>query len=108
MCALCELATDATARRFKRIHGRELARQVYVSHPYYAINSDILNKILDLEQRQKVDSFRPQADSPHLFTLGYQGVCLEEFLNKLIENSVSVRKVIFRGHSHIGVQYFCP
>ena len=51
MCALCELATDATARRFKRIHGRELARQVYVSHPYYVIESDILNKIFDLEER---------------------------------------------------------
>ena len=83
-------AINTTVRRFKRIRGRELLRQVYMNHPYYAINSDILNKILDLEERQKVDSIRPQAGSPHLFTLGYQGLSLEEFLNKLIENSVSV------------------
>ena len=84
------LAIDTTVRQFKRIRGNTLLRQVYLNHPYYAINSDILDKILEPGERQKVDSLRPEADSPRLFTLGYQGLSLEEFLNKLIRNSVSV------------------
>lgn len=84
------LAIDTVVRDFKGIRGRELLRQVYLTYPFYAIKSDILTEVLDLEERQKVDSIRPQSGSPQLLTLGYQGLSLEEFLNKLIENSVSV------------------
>ena len=76
--------------RFKRLRGRDLVRYVYVAHPYYAINSDILSEILDPAARRKVDAARPRESSPHLFTLGYEGLTLEQFLNKLIENTVSV------------------
>lgn len=83
-------AIDTTVRRFKGIRSRELLRQVYLTHPYFAINSDILHTILDPEERQMVDSIRPHTSSPQLYTLGYEGLSLEQFLNKLIENSVSI------------------
>ena len=83
-------AIDTVVRQFKGISNRELVRHVYLNHPYYAINSEFLHEVLNPEERQKVDSIRPQTDSPHLFTLGYQGLSLEQYLNKLIENSVFV------------------
>ena len=83
-------AIDSVVRQFKEFSNPELIRHVYLNHPYYAINSEIVQEVLNLEERQKIDSVRPQADSPLLFTLGYQGLSLEQYLNKLIENSVFV------------------
>lgn len=76
--------------RFKHLRGRPLVRHVYAAHPYYAINSDILEQILDSAERRRVDTARPRQSTPCLFTLGYQGLTLEQYLNKLIENAVSV------------------
>ncbi|MYB37590.1 MAG: DUF488 domain-containing protein [Gammaproteobacteria bacterium] len=76
--------------RFKRVRGRELLRHVYLTHPYYAINSDILNAVLDVAEQDKVDAARPVERSPRLFTIGYEGLTLEQFLNRLIQNSVGV------------------
>ncbi len=83
-------AIDTVTRQVKGLRGRELIRHVYLTHPYYAINSEILQEVLDPTEQQTINSSRPQADSPRLFTLGYEGVSLEQFLNRLIENSVSV------------------
>ena len=76
--------------RFKRVRGRDLLRYVYLTHPYYAINSHILDEILDAAERRKVDAARPVGGSPRLFTIGYEGLTLEQFLNRLLENTVSV------------------
>lgn len=93
LCALKpadRTAIESVVRRFKRKRGRELVRYVYLAYPYYAINSDILSELLDPAERRKVETSRPEEKPPSLYTIGYEGLSLEQFLNKLIENAVAV------------------
>jgi len=66
----------------------ELTKSTYLSHPYFAINSLIAKDILTPEQYQRVIDARPQKDKTILFTIGYEGLSLEDYLNKLIVNDV--------------------
>lgn len=79
-------------RDLKKIYGAksgdELVHSTYISHPYYAINSVIARDILDPAQYQKVLDARPKKDKTTLFTIGYEGTSLEEYLNKLIRQDV--------------------
>jgi hypothetical protein len=66
----------------------ELTKSTYISHPYYAINSLIAKDILSTEQYQRVLDARPKKSKIILFTIGYEGLPLEEYLNKLITNDI--------------------
>ena len=84
-----QAAIDQVVQRFRRVRGRDLVRHVYRTYPYYAINSDIRDEVLDPAELEAVEASRPDARSARLFTIGYEGLSLEQFLNKLIEQSVS-------------------
>ena len=84
------IAIARTAQHFGQVRGHDLVRHVYQTYPYYAINSDIRTKILDPEELKKVEASRPTGKPARLFTIGYEGQSLEQFLNKLIEQSVAV------------------
>lgn len=68
----------------------ELVKSTYISHPYFAINSVIAKDILNKEEYEKVLSARPKKQKIILYTIGYEGISLEEYLNKLILNDVKV------------------
>lgn len=80
--------------RLKSLYGDkstdELIKSTYISHPYYAINSLTAEKILNAEQLSRVRGARPVKGKTVLFTIGYEGISLEEYLNKLILNDVRV------------------
>ena len=76
--------------RFGQVRGRNLVQYVYRTHPYYAINSEILNDVLNPAEKASVEESRPKKGPPRLFTIGYEGKSLEQFLNALIRQSVSV------------------
>ena len=77
--------------RVGNITSRELNRCVYREHPYYAINSEIRQDILNKREQERVDAARPPTNiSPHLFTIGYQGQSLEQYLNRLIEENIGL------------------
>ena len=83
-------AIRKVVQRFGQMRGRDLVRYVYRNYPYYAINSDIRADVLSAEELEKVEALRPEANQPRLFTIGYEGQSLEQFLNKLIRQSVAV------------------
>jgi len=66
----------------------ELTRSTYISHPYYAINSLIAKDVLNADQYERVLQARPKKNETILFTIGYEGLSLEEYLNKLIVNDI--------------------
>lgn len=68
--------------------GKALIRELYVKYPYYAINSEIAHDILSTEEYLKVIEQKPCTYEPAFFTIGYEGISLEEYLNKLIQNNV--------------------
>lgn len=68
----------------------DLIRLTYIQHPYYAINSTIAKSILDANEYFAVESAKPAFKSIVLFTIGYEGISLEEYLNKLILNGIKL------------------
>ncbi len=68
----------------------ELIRITYLKYPQLAINSVVAKDKLSPEEYQKIIDAKPQSNKTILFTIGYQGVSLEEFINKLIINDVKV------------------
>jgi len=84
-----------TASRFCRLNkdlrGDALIAEVYRRYPYYAIRSEIIEKILpDDESRARVTGAAPGKGKPGLATIGYEGKSLERYLNQLLQNGVTV------------------
>ena len=88
----------------------------YREYPYYAINSEIAHKHLNAEQmgvvRQK--DHRKTFTNHTLFTIGYEGRSLEEYLNRLlifgIRTLCDVRKNAYSqkyGFSKVQLQPAC-
>ena len=78
----------------KKLYGMmssiSLMRHTYLNYPYFAINSVKAVEILSADEMQKVNALRPTAGKTILYTIGYEGVSLEEYMNKLIRNGVEV------------------
>jgi len=86
---------DRQAIRYvKQMYGnktnKELIRTTYLKYPQLAINSVVAKELLTPEEYRKVSETRPQSSRTILFTIGYEGVSLEEYINKLIANDVKV------------------
>lgn len=71
------------------LRGEKLIRKVYLEMPYYATRSEIADKILKQEEYQKIVLARNNSDMPCLFTLGYEGLSIDAFLNVLISNNIT-------------------
>lgn len=66
----------------------ELVKLTYRNYPYYAINSTITVNIISPDELVKIEKQKPSKSETVLFTIGYEGISLEEYLNKLIYNDV--------------------
>ncbi len=68
----------------------KLIKHTYLNYPYFAINSEIATNILSSEQYSRVLEAVPTSEKTILFTIGYEGISLEEYLNRLLKNDVKV------------------
>lgn len=69
--------------------GNALIRRVYREAPYYATRSEILNRIIpDKQERARILEAAPKAVGRALFTIGYEGDCIDGYLDRLIRNGV--------------------
>jgi uncharacterized protein (DUF488 family) len=75
---------------YGKMGSQTLIRHTYLNFPYYAINSEIASEILSEKEIQKVALSRPENNSTILFTIGYEGISLEEYLNRLLKNDIKV------------------
>ncbi|MBD80742.1 MAG: hypothetical protein CL840_17640 [Crocinitomicaceae bacterium] len=85
-----QAAILTTKNEIKGLSQRELIKHTYINYPFYAINSQIADDLLNKEQLRKVQLQRRSISEKHLFTLGYEGVSLETYVNKLILNDVKL------------------
>lgn len=67
-----------------------LMKHTYINFPFYAIKSEAAESILSKEELNKVVSARPKSNNSVLFTIGYEGISLEEYLVRLLKNDVKV------------------
>ncbi len=69
---------------------KELIRYTYTHYPFYAIKSAIADQILSKEELAKVNVQKRIFPEAMLFTIGYESLSLEMYINKLIINDVRV------------------
>ena len=100
--------------RFGNTTISELIHYTYKNFPFYALNSTIATDILDNEELKTVVNERPKNKSSVLYTIGYEGKTLEQYLNTLIRFNIEVlcdvRKNPFSmkyGFSKSQLQYAC-
>ena len=76
--------------QFSNSSSDDLMRYTYTNFPYTAINSQTAERLLTKEQLIKIIACRPISKETTLFTIGYEGISLEEYLNRLIKNDIKV------------------
>lgn len=92
--AVLKPADRAVLQRVLQSHGtldREaLVRDTYVRYPYTAMHSEMAARLLNAQEREAVQRSLPPAGPEGLYTIGYEGLDLDAFLNKLIRARIAV------------------
>jgi len=68
----------------------DLIKYTYINYPFYATKSQIAKKILNNEELQKVQQQIRTYSETLLFTIGYEGITLETYINKLITSDIKI------------------
>ena len=79
-----------TVNTYGKMANETLIKHTYINFPYYAINSTIAENILDSKYLARVKNAIPSDNSKAVFTIGYEGISLENYLNKLIKNNIKL------------------
>lgn len=76
--------------RYRSLRGDSLLKEVYTRFPYYAIHSKIAELIVSGETIDEIAAQKAQVSKSgtDLFTIGYEGLSLEAYLNRLIQHNV--------------------
>jgi uncharacterized protein (DUF488 family) len=67
-----------------------LMKHTYINYPFFAINSIKAKSILSTGEFEKVKGCKPAENNTVLFTIGYEGISLEEYLTRLLKNNVKL------------------
>lgn len=73
--------------------GDALITETYRRYPYYAIFSEMKKRLLTTSEMEAVErsrNFVVNKNETVVFTIGYEGILFEDYLNKLIRNRVAV------------------
>lgn len=81
-------ALNALVSEIGNLRGDKLIRKVYLEFPYYASRSEIVEKILKDDEKHLKD-FSQNKDNPCFFTIGYEDLSIDAFLNILISDNIS-------------------
>jgi uncharacterized protein (DUF488 family) len=88
-----EMMLVAFARRHRNLGGDLLVAETYRRFPYYAIRSEIAERVLrgDDEALERIAAARRSlARMGHLSTIGYEGRALESYLNEVLRADVTL------------------
>lgn len=93
-CAQLDLFDQQAMRnvvaQFGPLSQNELITYTYVHYPFYAINSRIAAHLLNEEQLARVEAQKRHKNEKRLFTIGYEGISLEQYINKLLIEDIPV------------------
>jgi uncharacterized protein (DUF488 family) len=76
--------------KYKNTTPIQLVKNIFINYPYYAIKSSIADEILNEEELKKVRKTIPVSNEKALYTSGFEGISVEEYLNKLINYDIKV------------------
>lgn len=79
------------AKQYKNLRGNTLVADIYRRFPYFATRSEIVDKVLPKpEDRARVEAAKPHKKVAGLVTVGYEGKTLENYLNQLLQDGVTL------------------
>jgi uncharacterized protein (DUF488 family) len=112
---------DEVIAAYGKMSNSALIKHTYLNFPFYAINSTIAADVLQGKFYDRVEAAKPKATETTLFTIGYEGISLEMYLQKLIKNNVKLlvdvrknplsmkfgfsKKLLSRYCSGLGIEY---
>lgn len=73
-------------QKYKDLSGNNLIAHVYKNYPYYTMNSRIAHKF-SIKPYKKQDALF-QENKKDFFTIGYEGITFENYINKLLANNI--------------------
>lgn len=76
--------------QYEKMNTNALMKHTYIHFPFYAIQSEVAGNILSKEELEKVARAKPESKTSVLFTIGYEGISLEEYLVSLLKNDIKV------------------
>ncbi|MCG8608086.1 DUF488 domain-containing protein [bacterium] len=82
------LAMEALHGRFRNQLGRKLIRHVYLNYPRYASRSKIVFEVLRPNEIREVQRSWNSGSSSAIFTIGYEGLTCDAYLDKLLHNNI--------------------
>jgi uncharacterized protein (DUF488 family) len=65
-----------------------LMKCTYQQYPFYAINSEVARKLMSQPELEQIEAVRPKKSDVVLYTIGYEGISLEEYLVRLLKNDI--------------------
>jgi hypothetical protein len=72
------------------LRGRELIRKTYLDHPEYASRSEISKEVLSKDEYHKASFHWNLENENLLFTIGYEGKSIDQYLFELLINNIQV------------------
>ncbi|MBR4392071.1 MAG: DUF488 domain-containing protein [Bacteroidales bacterium] len=75
---------EAVKEKFGKMTQDELIHYTYANYPFYATRSRIAKDLMSDEEMAKIDAQKRHFDEPMLFTIGYEGLSLEQYIKRLI------------------------
>ena len=81
---------DAIRDEYSQISYSELIRYTYKNFPEYTVNSEILESYLSTNEIQGLQKSKSQNNAQCLFTLGYEGISIDTFINRLLQHEINV------------------
>ena len=81
---------DTLRAQYGSLSQDELIKYTYTKYPFYAIRSVMAKDLLSPEEFSMVHAQERHYNEPALFTIGYEGISLEKYINKLLINDVHV------------------
>ena len=74
--------------KYKDISLDNIIKKIYQNYNYYTINSEIKDKYLSQEQVDEISECYQFNNDKTIFTLGYEGLSIDTYINKLIQNNI--------------------
>lgn len=75
---------------YGQMSSNALIKHTYLNFPFYAIKSTIAKDVLPGKLYDRVEKAIPKDEEITLFTIGYEGISLEMYLQKLVKNNVKL------------------
>ena len=87
-----EKSLDLIFNKYGRLPTNKVIYEVYKEYPYYAVNSELLNKakFKPLSARINKEKTRIRNKGISLYTIGYEGKSIDQYMKLLIDNNISV------------------